>query len=140
MLQNFDTDLDTAGVTSMVKTVAPAVVETVTVRLKPSEKTAFVVSDEKDWAWDNLRDYVVAEIESRFGAFPRNFIREAAIFKSFLSRWGVAAPAIARSAFEVHDGMWKGAPVSVNRFCVGSDPYFAAPLAERIADQPVAGW
>lgn len=141
MLQNFDTDLDTAGVTRMVKTtVAPVVTETVTVTLKPSDRTQFIAKSEDSWEWGDLRDFVVAEIEKRTGAFPRDFKKEAGIFKSFMARWGDKAPAIARTAFEVHEGMWKGAPISVNRFCKGSDPYFAQPIADRLSDQPIAGW
>ena len=92
------------------------------------------------WAWSDLRDYVVSQIETRFGAFPRDAKKEAGIFKSFLARHGDDAVAIARFAFEVEDGYWAGAPISVNRFCKASDPYFAEKIKPRMVAQPVTGW
>lgn len=76
------------------------------------------------WEWRELRDYVVAEIEKRFGPQPRDAKKEASIFKSFLSRHDDAVE-IAKYAFEITDGWWAGAPIGVNRFCIASDAYFA---------------
>lgn len=143
-MRNFDTELDLHGVTKMVTTSTTSVVtevvveESVTVTRHPSTSRAYLGKTE--WAWDDLRDYVVAEIETRFGAFPRDSRKESGIFKSFLARWGSQAQAIARFAFEVEDGRWGGAPISVNRFCKGSDPYFAEKIVARLVESPVKDW
>lgn len=135
---NIDTELDQQGTTRMVVETTVAIEEKVEVVHRRSESRAFVAKTE--WAWDDLRDYVVHNIEERFGPFPRDARKEAGIFKSFLSRWGDQAQGIARYAFETVDGRWAGAPISVNRFCKNSDPYFAAVIAERLVTEPVEGW
>lgn len=139
MLRNFD-DVDTMPRQARVATPTVVVTETVTLTQRPSEARAFVAKDEASWGWDDLRDYVVAQIEQRFGVFPRDAKKEAGIFKAFLSRYGDKAPAIARYAFETCDGFWCGAPISVNRFCKGSDPYFGDKIVERLVASPVQGW
>lgn len=138
MLRNFDTELDQQGVSRLVKTTTVMVEETVRVIHKPSTSRAYL--GKAEWAWDDLRDYVVAQIEDRFGAFPRDSRKEAGIFKSFLARWGGQARPIAEYAFEVTDGRWGGAPISVNRFCKGSDEYFARVISARLVDSPVKDW
>ena len=70
-----------------VQTVAPQVVETVTVRPRPSQAAGYVMRPDSDWGWSDLRDYVIREIEARGGAVVRNPKTEASIFKSFMSRW-----------------------------------------------------
>lgn len=138
-LRNFDTELDQQGVSRLVKTTTEVMVEeSVTVTPRRSESRAFVGKTE--WAWDDLRDYVVTNIEERFGPFPRDARKESGIFKSFLARHGDQAQAIARYAFEVADGRWAGAPISVNRFCKNSDPYFAEVIADKVVDSPVKDW
>jgi hypothetical protein len=97
----------------------------------PSKTTHIALADEQ-WGWEQLRDYVVTQIEKVNGIFPRNRITEKAIFTSFAKRWGPDAPKIARYAFEVADGYWKNAPIGVNRFCVASDQYFAEPIVEHL--------
>lgn len=84
------------------------------------------------WTWEQLRDYVVQQIEQRWGARPRDPLKEAGIFKSFISRWGDQSQAIARAAFEVYGGSWNGAPVSVERFSKGSDRYFAELISQNL--------
>lgn len=84
------------------------------------------------WGWEELRDYVVGQIERLHGVFPREGAKEAAIFKRFVSEWGSQSAAIARYAFEIRGGMWKGAPIKVTRFTKGSDPYFAAEIANYL--------
>jgi hypothetical protein len=128
-LRNFD-DVTTAPQIDVKSSVGFSAEVTVTVN--PSTSSSFLLRSDEAWDWQDLRDYVVREIEARFGVFPRNPLREAATFKSFMTRWGVQAPAIARYAFETLDGRWAGAPISVNRFCKNSDPYFAAVIAETI--------
>ena len=138
-LRNFDTDLDLVGTSRLVKTTTEVVIEErLTVTHKPSASRAYL--GKSDWSWDDLRDYVVAQIEERFGPFPRDSRKESGIFKSFLARWEGQAQGIARYAFEVADGRWGGAPISVNRFCKNSDPYFAQVIAERLVETPVKGW
>jgi len=141
MLRNFDVELDRPA-TRTVQQTAPAVAvqSKVTVISQPSTARAFLAKDDEMWTWQDLRDYVVAQIEQRFGVFPRNLAKESGIFKSFIARHGAKAPAIARYAFEVKDGFWAGAPIGVNRFCKGSDPYFAEPIIERLVDTAVQGW
>ena len=138
-LKNFDTELDTQGTSRIIRTTTEVVVEeSVQVIHRPSTSRAYLGKSEWDWA--DLRDYVVAQIEERFGPFPRDSRKESGIFKSFLARWPEQAQAIARFAFEVEDGRWAGAPISVNRFCKGSDPYFAEKIVARLPESPVKGW
>jgi hypothetical protein len=143
VLVNFDTPLDVAGKRRIVQTVPNIAMQTTVTPLpesdrqeqKPapaSEQASYVARDTDVWTWQDLRDYVVREIESRFGTFPRDLIKESGIFKSFLGRWGPQAGPIAKAAFEVHGGMWRGAPISVTRFTKGSDPYFATQIADRL--------
>lgn len=122
----------TAPRTPTVVETVPQVVETVTVTPVASTAAGFVMKPESAWGWQDLRDYVIREMEKRNNPQVRDPKKEASIFKGFLSRWGDKAPAIAKTAFEVHDGMWRNAPISVNRFCKASDQYFAAVIAERV--------
>lgn len=85
-----------------------------------------------DWTWEQIRDFVVAGIEQNVGYFPRNPLTESGIFKSFKSRWGDLAGPIAIYSIDVAGGWWQNAPISVNRFCKGSDEYFAKIIAERL--------
>lgn len=132
-----DFDLMEVGQTATTIALAdfpPVITEKVQVRNLPT--TTFRAEDvavpPEHWSWEQLRDYVVRQIETIHGPYPRNFIREASIFKSFLTRWDHQAGAIARCAFEVHGGMWKGAPITTSRFCKGSDPFFALLIAETL--------
>jgi hypothetical protein len=84
------------------------------------------------WGWEQLRDYVVGEIESRWGVRPRDLLKESGIFKGFIARWGDRSEAIAKAAFEVYNGSWNGAPISVQRFSKGSDAYFAEVIAKNV--------
>lgn len=129
-LVNFDDDVVTAPSVTVEQTPAPVIKQTVVAR--PTGSSSHVMKPVEAWGWEEVRDYVVTSIEARHGAFPRNFKTEGSIFKSFTNRWGNQAGRIAQIAFEEFEGMWKGAPISVNRFCIGSDPYFAQPLSERL--------
>lgn len=137
-LRYFEPEVGVKPVMAPSQTVA--VEQTVTIAPRPSQSRAFVAKEETTWDWSDLRDYVVSQIETRFGAFPRDAKKEAGIFKSFLARHPEDAVAIARFAFEVEDGYWAGAPISVNRFCKASDPYFAEKIKPRMVAQPVTGW
>ena len=90
------------------------------------------MKSDESWGWQELRDYVIREIERRHGPQVRNPKTESSIFKSFITRWPDQAVAIAKTAFEVHNGMWRNAPISVNRFCKASDEYFAAVIAKNL--------
>jgi hypothetical protein len=133
-LKNFDTDLDTNGVSRIVKTTPPAAVRsTVTVTQKVNEHHTYEGKSEAEWGWSEFRDFVVDQITRANGPFPRMAEREAGIFKRFLSQYGIAdAMAITRYAFEVCGGRWGNAPIGITRYCKGSDPYFAQPILERI--------
>lgn len=135
-MMNFDTELDRAGVTRMSVATAVTVTDEVTytpLRPQPFKSDAVAKAD-AGWQWDDLRDYVVAKIEEHHGPFPRDSKKESGIFKSFLSRYGEMAPVIARYAFEVCNGRWREAPISVTRFCKASDPYFADIIVARLAE------
>lgn len=126
----------TARTTAPTKTVQRQevkVTESVTITRK-SESRSHMLKPVEHWGWEEVRDYVVTEIESRFGVFPRDSRKEMGVFKSFCSRHGEAAPIIAQYAFEVCEGWWKGAPISVNRFCKGSDPYFAEVIIQTLSE------
>jgi len=119
--------------TASVVTEAPVVTATATARPLPSATgTTDLAVDEGAWGWEQLRDYVVRKIEDAHGPFPRDFKKEHAIFKSFAARWGEKAASIAKYAFEVNGGYWRNAPIGVNRFTKGCDPYFAQIIAERL--------
>lgn len=132
-MRDFDTVLDRAGTTRVtVVSTTPVVAERVVVTHQPVAAATHALKVESEWGWEELRDYVVEAITKRHGPFPRNMKTEHSIFKSFAQRYGADAPAIARFAFEFCDGMWKNAPIGVNRFCKGSDPYFGDPIRQRI--------
>ena len=137
MLMNFDADLSTPTIATEPPrpTYHPNAVtlsESVSVSALPSASRAFLAKDTTDWSWADLRDYVVHEIEARFGCFPRDAKKEYGIFNRFAKEHGQAAGAIARYAFEQCDGFWANAPISVQRFCKGSDVYFALPILDRL--------
>lgn len=127
---NFETELDQAGGTKLIRDTIPVVTDTFTVRRE--ERTTDAGKAPQTWTWEDLRNYVVREIEQRFGAFPRDPLKEKSIFSSFIKRHGDKAGPIAKFAFELCDGMWKGAPINVQRFCKNSDPYFAIEIASKI--------
>lgn len=102
-------------------------------RTIPSTGATHLMAQPGGWDWEAMRDYVIGEIERRFGPSPRNPAKESGIFKGFINRHGsVLAEKIARAAFEVHNGMWRGAPIGIGRFSQNSDPYFASIIASTI--------
>ena len=112
--------------------MAPVLRESVSVSSLPSQTKTHLLKDSADWGWSEVRDYAVSSIETKFGVFPRDARKEAGIFKRFCVQYGADSGAIARYAFETMDGWWMNSPVSVNRFCKGSDPYFSTPILARI--------
>lgn len=103
----------------------------------PSAATTHLSKPTEAWTWEDLRNYVVDSIETRFGAFPRNTGKEYGVFTRFASTYGPDAGRIARYAFETCEGWWSNAPVSVNRFCRASDEYFAVPILARLNDTSI---
>jgi hypothetical protein len=114
--------------------VAQTVIITERVEISPPRPASYLIKPDSSWGWEELRDYVVAQIESRFGPFPRELAREKSVFSSFKDRFGSKAPEIARFAFEVEKGMWGNAPIRITRFQRASDEWFAAVILRRLAE------
>lgn len=130
-MRNFPDVLDQQGTTKIVvRQQAPAVQQTTRTVLPQSAN--HLLTEEAAWDWRALKDYVVTEITQRHGPQPIDDRKAKQIFDSFLKRWGDLAVPIAKAAFTDHDGMWANAPISINRFCKNSDPFFAAEIAERL--------
>jgi len=121
----------------LVETAAPSApmpTEATPVRAAHPDAVAHVMKATDEWGWEDLRDYVMREMERVHGPQVRDSIKEKAIFGSFIKRHGaVDAAAIAQYAFGFCEGMWSNAPISVNRFCKASDQYFADPIKQRLA-------
>lgn len=112
----------------------PMPVEVTAPRSAPVESSAHVMKPAEEWEWQDLRDYVMREMERIHGPQVRDSIKERSIFGSFIKRHGaVDAVAIAQYAFGFCEGMWSTAPISINRFCRNSDQYFAEPIKQRLA-------
>lgn len=128
---DFDVPLNQTKTPQTIQ-AAPQVVETI--RVMPNKSQGHLSGRPvSEWNWSDLRDFIIESIEQRHGPQVRDPKKEAGIIKSFISRWGIEqAHAIARAAFDVHDGMWRNAPITITRFAKGSDPYFASVIAENI--------
>lgn len=121
----------TLAITAKTEVIPSEVAEQIIARpTVVSSKTHLTASG--TWTWEQMRDYVVGEITARWGARPRDPLKESGIFKGFVNRWGAQSEPIARAAFETYNGIWNGAPVSVERFAKGSDPYFAEVIAKSV--------
>lgn len=80
---------------------------------------------------ESFADYVLGEIARTRGPQLPCY-RSAEILNGFLGRFGLDdAMAICDRAFTACDGMWRGAPVTVARFAVGQDGFFARPMLEE---------
>lgn len=106
---------------------------TLTVR-QPENRATHLTKNSMEWGWADLRSYVVTQIEHLHGPFPREEMKEIGIFKGFIKRHGKMAGLIAETAFEAFGGMWKGAPIGVQRFCANSDRYFAEEILRRLME------
>lgn len=114
--------------------VPMAVAEPAPVARVGQDAVAHTMKPDAEWEWRDLRDYVMREMESVHGPQVRDSLKEKSIFSSFIKRHGaVDAVAVARYAFGFSKGMWANAPISVNRFCKASDPFFADPIKQRLA-------
>jgi hypothetical protein len=121
-MQNFMTELDLMGVSTLRVTS--------TVRPSATSRTHLISGE---WDWRQVRDYVLTEMEERFGPQTTDSHKLIGIFKGFSARWGEQAGPISRYVFESCGGMWQGKRVTVTSWCKGADPYFATPIAERLA-------
>jgi hypothetical protein len=127
-LRNFDALETGTVITEPVRTVQ----ERVTV-VPISSAASHLLASEENWTWSELRDYIIREIESRHGSQPRDPRKEKGIFNSFLTRWPEGnAIRIAKAAFDIYDGWWANAPISVNRFCKASDPFFSQEILAKL--------
>lgn len=109
------------------------VAQTVTTSQADPAEAAYLLKPTVQWDWQDLRNYVVAEATKRFGEQIRDPKKEAGIFKGFIGRHGIAdAVLIAQAAFEVYEGTWRQAPITVTRFTQGNDPYFANVILARL--------
>ena len=87
------------------------------------------------WTWEGLRDYLVSKITDVTGQRPTmGDLQMSGICKGFIRRWGDQAPVIAKAAFELHKGYWRGAPIQITRFTESNDIYFANVIAQRLAE------
>jgi hypothetical protein len=132
---DFNAMLESQTRSLTVKTAVPTVVERVTITPRPAEvPTAYLAQPAEKWSWEDLRNYVIDQIQKYHGPQLRNPITEAAIFKGFLARHGANSARIAKQAFSERGekGMWVSAPISVNRFCKNQDPFFALPILAKL--------
>lgn len=130
-----DRDIDpvSAPLPTPVIPVDPGTIVVPTASTVPTiQARSDLLTDAADWSWQQLRDYVVAQIIDRHGPFPRDAVKEAGVFKGFSARWGRQAGPIAVVAFETFHGVWRSAPIAITRFAKGSDPFFAAVIAARL--------
>lgn len=116
----------------VMQTKTTTVVDTARVTLQANDRHSYQGKPDAQWDWQALQDYVVDQIESFHGVFPRESGKEYGIFNGFLNRWGAEAPAIARYAFEVQQGYWVNAPIAIARFTKSNDPFFAQPIIEKL--------
>lgn len=102
--------------------------------IKPRKRPGkgYLLKDDYEWTWQDLRDYVVNEMLDREFEVESDAIRESAIFRSFMKRWDLRGVAIARHVFEIMDGKWFGQPITINNFCKGQDPHFAKSVDNRL--------
>jgi hypothetical protein len=105
------------------------------VEISPVRTASFMLKPDQEWGWEELRDYVVDQVEQHFGLFPRDLPKEVSIMKSFTERFGRDAPRIARAAYEVHKGYWGGAPIRLNRFTRASDEWFARVILAQLPQE-----
>lgn len=139
-MRNFSTPSDVARLTGQqpivaVRTTAPRVRETVTVTptVAVETRTTDIGQAPGSWSVEDLAAYVVRKITEIHGPFPMEPYKIKGIFQGFLRRHGSLAGPIAVSAFTEHGGRWRGAPISVTRFCLNSDEFFADPIKKRLA-------
>lgn len=102
---------------------------------RKSDRQTHIAIERLDWGPEQVRDYVIEQIEQRFGPTPRDPRKEKSVFSSFCQRYEGDASRIAIAAFDICDGWWNNAPISINRFCKGSDPYFGDVIRDRLPEE-----
>lgn len=118
---------------SVINQQAPASHQRLVTAPTGATGSQYLLKPPLEWGWEDLRDYVVTEATNRFGEQLRDPVKEASIFKSFISRYGVQrAVLVAMAAFEIHGGTWASAPITVTRFCKRSDPFFADVILSQV--------
>jgi hypothetical protein len=105
------------------------------VEVSPTRSVGYKLKPDEQWGWEELRDYVVDQVEAHFGLFPRDLPKEVSIMKSFTERFGPDAPRIARAAYEVYNGYWGGAPIRLARFTRASDEWFARVILAQLPQE-----
>lgn len=114
--------------------VAPTIVQRVSIEQVPARSDLLVEAEH--WGWMELRDYVASQIINLFGPFPRDSRKEYGIFNRYFGAYGLDGIRVSEFAFgPVCEGWWGGAPISINRYCKASDPYFTEPILARLNGQ-----
>lgn len=110
--------------------VRPYVSPSITISAVPvtEAQAARVRRPPEAWSVPDVCAYITEEIIRAHGPqLPARDVRGA--LEGFCARFSVpVAVRIARAAFEVHGGMWEGAPVTWRRFTEGHDGFFAQPI------------
>jgi hypothetical protein len=114
--------------------VSQSVIITERVEVSPS-RISYKLKPDNEWGWEDLRDYVVDQVEEHFGLFPRDLPKEVSIMKSFKERFEGDAVRIVRAAYEVHKGYWGGAPIRLSRFARASDEWFARVILAQLPQE-----
>jgi hypothetical protein len=84
-----------------------------------------------EWTAEDFRVFVTDETLRLNG--PQLPVQQAQqLMTGFFERFGSNAVKIVRHVFEVHSGMWRGAPVTVRRLAENQDQFFAAPILAEI--------
>jgi hypothetical protein len=118
---------------SLPAQVAPlTVTESIAVTEISPRMAALCTATPGSWTEDDLAYYVGEELGRIHGPQLPCSGRDR-ILHEFWERFGIDAVRIARAAFEVHKGMWMGAPVTVRRFAAGHDEFFSAPILRELA-------
>lgn len=114
---------DQAAVT---RTAVPAI--TLTLAPLSPDQAARMARPAGEWTVGDVCAYVTEEMARIHGAqLPGGDPEE--ILASFCERRGIPQAAlIARTAFEIYNGMWYGAPITIKRFTEGHDSFFSDPI------------
>lgn len=91
----------------------------------------YLLKEDLDWDWQDLRDFILDEMESRGISVDEPAAKVSGIIKSFFKRWDLKGIAIARNIFEIREGQWYNHPITITNFCENQDPYFAKPVFDQ---------
>lgn len=111
---------------------AVAIADSLTVTPVSERVAGLTALDGTQWSADDLSLYIREETAALCGPqIPCG--RESDIAAEFLSRFGADGVRIARAAYEIHAGRWKGAPVTIRRFTESNDAFFARVILGQLA-------